>query len=118
MSKLSKDPTIREGWHRVKGGSIRVKGASISEWRDNADSFLYDRGELIGEPGMRGNIPLFQRRHYIYIAKLIREAPISQPKANRMLLANKFANEFEKTEENFNRERFIKACEALDLECK
>ena len=56
-----------------------------------------------------------QRRHYILIANIIRTAPLSSPHINRMLLAKHTASIFEQTQSNFNREKFIKACETLDL---
>lgn len=48
--------------------------------------------------------PLFERRHYEWLAALIREWGADEE------VATSFADALEGTNQNFNRARFLKAC--------
>lgn len=49
---------------------------------------------------------MFQRKHYEFIANVIE----SLDEDGRTAIAERFAEEFEYTQENFDKERFLKAC--------
>jgi hypothetical protein len=72
----------------------------------NLPGFTWDRPQRIAvrvEAKME-----FQRRHLEHIADGIKTAPVDD--ATRAVLANHFATHLAGTNDNFNRDRFVKAC--------
>lgn len=60
---------------------------------------------------MRATMPAMQHRHFAAIAAMVRDLP---ERVNRLAVARSFAGKLASTNRNFDRARFIAACQAED----